>query len=467
MSKYYFIGIFLLIFTVLSAQTGQKIYQMNCAGCHGAQLQGGSASALVKQTWKYGGDKKSITKSIANGIKGTTMMKWQGALSQKEIAAVTDFIIEAQKKPLTVKPIEAPKEKILETKDYKLTVETLISEGLGTPWGIEFVDKNKAIISDKNGKLYWMLDGKLDKQAITGNPKTYAVDMYGGYMDVALDPNYAQNGWIYLAFSHNPNNAQGRDVAGMTKIVRGKINDHQWTDEQTLFQVHDSLFITGGMRWGCRFLFDKQGYLYFSIGDMNKGEDSQIPTRPSGKIFRINPDGSIPKDNPYYGKTNHLEAIYTLGNRNVQGIAQHPETGVIYATEHGPRGGDELNIIKNGANYGWPVITYGIDYSGAKVSDFTEKEGMEQPVKQWTPSIAICAAEFVHSDKFPLWRNNLMVTALQFQELRRLVIDGNKVLEDEIIMKGQGRVRDVKMGPDGAMYVLTNSPDAVLRIVPK
>ena len=253
----------------------------------------------------------------------------------------------------------------------------------------------------------------------------------------------------------------------MTKIVRGKVKGHQWVEEQLLFEVHDSLKVTGGTRWGCRFMFDKQGYLYFTIGDMNRGDDSQILTRPSGKVYRINSDGSIPQDNPLYGSDNYLQAIYSWGNRNVQGLAQHPVTGVIFASEHGPKGGDELNILKKGANYGWPVITYGVDYSGKIISNDTIKEGMESPITYWTPSIAVGAIEFVTSKRFPRWENNLLVGALAFQELRRLVIDGDRVLEQEILLKGYGRVRDVKIGPDDALYVLTNGPDELLRITPQ
>jgi glucose/arabinose dehydrogenase len=213
-------------------------------------------------------------------------------------------------------------------------------------------------------------------------------------------------------------------------------------------------------------MFDKKGYLYFSIGDMARANDSQNPGKPSGKVYRINADGSIPKDNPFVGKSGALAAIYTIGNRNVQGIAEHPVTGDIWATEHGPMGGDEVNILKKGANYGWPVITYGVDYDGSVVSKETKKEGMEQPVLVWTPSIAVCPAEFITSDLFPKWKNNLLVGALAFEEIRRLVIVDNKVTEQELILKGVGRVRDLKIGPDGKLYVLLNEPDVVLRISP-
>ncbi len=377
-SKY---AIFFLIASTLFALSncsapinkhGEEVYKKNCAGCHGRQLQGSVASALIKETLKYGNDRNSIIKTIRNGIPYTEMIKWDSLLSDQDIEAITDYILVVRENPKTVKTDIKPLK--IETKLYKLNIERLITEGIDGPWGIEFVDSNHALITGKMGEIYRMVNNKLDTQKISGLPTVYAYDMYGGMMDLALDPDYKNNGWVYLAFSHNTKNSTDKNTPSMTKVVRGKINGHQWVEEQVLFQVHDSLQVTDGTRWGCRFLFDKQGYLYFTIGDMNRADDCQILTRPEGKIYRINSDGSIPKDNPFYGKKNYLQAIYTWGNRNAQGLAQHPVTGLIYESEHGPQGGDELNILKKGANYGWPVITYGIDYDGSIISKDTAKK---------------------------------------------------------------------------------------------
>ncbi len=457
--------LFLIGSLTISAQTGEEIYRSYCGGCHGGQLQGSVATALIKTTWKHGSDRNAIIKTITDGVPNTEMAKWGGTLSAKQIEAVTDFILKAQKQPEIVKA--AAKPLTVQTKHYKLKIEKLVTNGLNGPWGFDFVDANRALVTSKFGTLSWIVNGKLDPQPIAGTPKPYAYDNWGGMLDVAVDPNFSKNGWVYIAFSHNPKNSTDKMTPGMTKVVRGKVNGHRWTDEQTLFQAPDSVLIPGGTRWGCRFLFDKQGYLYFTIGDMDRGNDSQILSRANGKIYRINPDGSIPKDNPLVGKDKYLQAIYTWGNRNAQGIAQHPVTGLIYATEHGPKGGDELNIIKKGSNYGWPVITYGIGYDDKPISNETKKEGMEQPITYWTPSIAASSIDFVTGNKFPKWQNNLIVTALAFEEVRRLVIDGDKVLEQEILMKGYGRVRDVKIGPDGALYLLMNAPDELLRVTPE
>lgn len=443
---------------------GALVYQQYCAGCHGGHLQGSVAPALVNTQFKHGSDHDSLRKSIEHGIPGTEMMAWAGVLSADDIDHVIEYISAVQTDPKLLVAAKMPLQ--LTTQHYKLNIEELVVEGIEKPWGIAFVDENRALITENTGNLLWLENGRLDSRKITGLPKVYAYDAYGGLMDVAIDPDYATNGWVYLAFSHNKENSTDKTTPGMTKVVRGKITDHQWRDEQTLFQVHDSLVVSGGMRWGCRFLIDREGYLYFTIGDMNRGGDSQILTRPAGKVYRINRDGSIPKDNPFYGHKKYLQAIYSWGDRNTQGLVQHPETGLIYSSDHGPQGGDELNIQKNGANYGWPVITYGIDYDGSKITDETHQQGMEQPITYWTPSIAVGAIDFVNSKLFPMWQNNLLVGALKFEELRRLVIEGDHVREQEILLKNYGRVRDVTVGPDGAVYVLTNTPDAVLRIKP-
>jgi glucose/arabinose dehydrogenase len=391
------------------------------------------------------------------------MKGWGGVLKSSQINTLVNYIQASQnglEKAAAVLP------HTIRTADYLLKVEKIDSGHTATPWAIEFVNARLALISEKIGKLTWLIDDRLDTVAITGLPKPQLQSGTGGFMDIALDPNYIANGWVYLAYSQTNGDLQDKVAPAMTKIIRGKIKDHQWTEEQTLFQVPDSLMVVKGDRWGCRFLFDKAGDLFFSIGDMGQAMSSQDPTKPTGKIFRIHPDGSIPGDNPFVHVKGALPAIFSIGNRNVEGIAQHPITGALWATEHGPRGGDELNILKKGANYGWPIITYGIDYSGKIVSEKMTQPGMEQPIVQWTPSIAVCPAEFVTSPVFPLWKNNLLIGALAFEELRRLVILDNKVTRQEMIFKGYGRVRDIKTSPGGFVYVLLNKPDMIIRISP-
>ena len=455
---------FLFPSILLYGQEGELIYMKYCAGCHGSKLDGNSASKLIKEDWAYGRGRDAIHQNIKKGIPNTEMAGWEAVLKDEQITAVVDFILASQEKKLTLKS-SVPNR--IQTQDYVLKVEELVTEGLKTPWGIEFVDKNKALVTEKSGNIRWLINGKLDPEPIRGLPQPHTQSSTGGYMDIALDPKFTQNGWVYIGYSHTNSSITDKGAPGMTKIIRGRISDHQWLDEQTLFEVPESLMVARGDRWGCRFLFDKDGFLYFTIGDMGKAMDSQDLSRATGKVFRINPDGSIPKSNPFIKVPNALPAIFTIGNRNVQGLAQHPVTGDIWATEHGPRGGDELNILKNGANYGWPIITYGVDYSGKVISAKDRQEGMEQPIIQWTPSIAVCPAEFCTSPLFPKWENNLFVGALAYEELQRLIIEKDKVTDREMLFKGLGRVRDIKTGPDGALYILLNKPDMLLRITPE
>jgi aldose sugar dehydrogenase len=456
----------LLIIIIATGVQGQQVevtYKSYCGGCHGARMEGSAATALIKEKWQHGSTYAAIFKTIKFGIPKTEMKGWANTLKDKDIASLANYIIASQKAPAKKAP-GLPRQIL--TQHYLLAVEKLDSGHTSTPWAIEFVHANQALISEKPGKLKWLINGQLDTVSIRGLPATHTKSSTGGFMDIALDRNYEETGWVYLAYSHARGNLEDKNAPGMTRIIRGKIKDHEWTDQQTLFEVPDSLFVVGGDRWGCRFLFDKAGHLYFTIGDMGKAGASQLLDRPTGKVFRINADGSIPKDNPFVGTPGALPAIFTIGNRNVQGIAQHPVTGDIWATEHGPRGGDELNILKKGANYGWPLITYGIDYSGRQVSEKTDEKGIEQPVVQWTPSIAVSAAEFSTSPLFPKWKNDLLVGALAFEELRRLDIVNNKVVKQELILKGYGRVRDLKISPDGTVYVVLNRPDMIIRLRP-
>jgi len=406
----------------------------------------------------------SIKQTIKNGIPNTAMIPWGNVLTDQQLISITDYIISVQGS--TSITGSSKETELIATEKYTLQVEKIITEDLRTPWSIEFVHPDTALISEKHGNLKWIINGVVDPQPILGLPETFLLSGTGGYMDIALDPNFKRNGWIYLSFSHTNGEMSDTSALALTKIVRGKIEDHHWKDEQNLFEVPDSLMVIGGNRWGCRFLFDQKGYLYFSIGDMGRAMDSQDPGKATGKVFRIRPDGSIPEDNPFVDIEDAIPEVYSLGNRNVQGIDQHPVTGEIWATEHGPLGGDELNIIHSGHNYGWPVITYGINYDGTAVTDKTHQEGMDQPVVFWTPSIAACPAQFCTSNLFQLWENNLLVGALAFQELRRLVIEGDSVIHNEIMVKGLGRIRDLKFGPDGALYLIINNPDELLRIIP-
>jgi glucose/arabinose dehydrogenase len=251
----------------------------------------------------------------------------------------------------------------------------------------------------------------------------------------------------------------------MTAVVRGRIRDGRWVDQQTLFQAPSALYRKGRVHFGSRFVFDGKGYLFFPIGERGHQDDAQDLTRPNGKVHRIHDDGRIPEDNPFVARTDAFPSIWSYGHRNPQGLAQHPLTGELYDAEHGPRGGDELNLVLKGRNYGWPVITYGMNYDGTPITNLTAKEGMEQPVVHWTPSLAVCAIDFYVGDPFPGWRHDLFLSSLAAEELRRLEVEEGRVVHQEVLFKGIGRVRDVVVGPDGYVYV-SLEPGRIARLVP-
>lgn len=337
------------------------------------------------------------------------------------------------------------------------------STGLKEPWGIHFIADNKALITEKRGKL-WQITPEV-KLEVKGIPES--VDRgQGGLLDVATDPDYAENGWVYLSFSHA--DADQRKKL-MTKIVRGKINSSAaglvWEEEETLFQANPGDYLDSGHHFGSRITFNNQGHLYFGIGDRGKMEMAQDVTVPNGKIHRIMRDGSIPKDNPFVNVDGAYPSIYSFGNRNPQGTIVHPDTGVVWETEHGPRGGDELNVIKAGVNYGWPKISYGINYSGTVLTPHTALPDMAQPTSQWTPSIAVCGLDVYTGNLFPEWRGRLLAGALAYQTVRLIEVDGENYVSEATLLQDKGRVRDVTTGPDGAIYVAL--PTRIVRITPK
>jgi len=323
--------------------------------------------------------------------------------------------------------------------DYEIVVGEI-----QIPWGMAFLPDGSMLITEKSGKLIHFKDDQ--KQLITGVPEVYQQGQ-GGLLDIALHPNYRQNGWIYLSYS----SSEGEGEGGHTALMRAKLSGNRLTDQKVLYKATPNT--TKGQHFGSRIAFDNNGYLYFSIGERGEKElNPQDITRDGGKIYRLNDDGSIPSDNPFVGKPNAKGAIYTYGNRNPQGMILHPETGEIWAHEHGPMGGDEINVIKKGANYGWPVVTHGIDYSGLPISDESSRPGMEDPIYFWVPSIAPSGMVYVTSEKYPHLKGNLLVGSLKFQYLEHLVLDGKEVVKREKLLKDIGRLRDVKQGPDGFIY---------------
>lgn len=442
---------------------GAVVYQKYCAQCHGADLNGGNSGSLIDGIWQFGAENGYITRNIKFGITHLGMPSYEKTLSNDEIRNVVQFIRDSEKAVGATKP---PISKIVETLDYDIKVETF-AEGLEVPWAIDFIDENTALITERPGRLRIVKNGVLQTEPVKNTPKVLN-EGQGGLLDVAIDPDYKENGWVYLAYSHVLESGfEGNRPPAMTRLERGKIVNNTWADNEIIFEAPHETYRTTRHHYGCRIVFDPQGYLYFSIGERGTGEHAQDFIRPNGKVHRIQKDGSIPKSNPFVDEKDAIKSIFSLGNRNIQGMAIHPETGKLWATEHGPMGGDELNLIEAGKNYGWPVITYGLNYNGAVISEFTHKPGLEQPILYWNPSTAVCGLDFYRGDLFKKWKNKLLVGALKYEEVRLLNIEGNRVMHQEVILKGQGRVRDISTGPEGAIYVVLNKPGTVLKLTPE
>ena len=342
-----------------------------------------------------------------------------------------------------------------DSKNY--TIEKVV-DGLSIPWGMVWLPDGSMLITEKKGELLHFKNGK--KQKIKSVPKVYNSGQ-GGLLDIALHPKYKDNGWIYITYASESGNGKG----GNTAIMRCKLKDGTLTNIELLYKAEPNT--TAGEHFGSRIVFDDAGYLYFSIGERGERDiNPQDISRDGGKIYRLHEDGKIPTDNPFYNHANAKKAIFTYGNRNPQGLAKHPKTGKIWSHEHGPKGGDEINIVKKGLNYGWPIVTYGLNYSGTKITEETSRKGMELPIYYWTPSIAPCGMDFVSGNKFPKWKNRLLVGSLKFGYVELLTLDGEKVIAREKIAENIGRVRNVKTGPDGLIYISVEG-EGIFRLAPK
>lgn len=346
-----------------------------------------------------------------------------------------------------------------QTDDYKM--DTIVSE-LRVPWGLDWLPNGDMLITERGGDLWLYSDGSLADEPIEGVPEVWARSQ-GGLLDVKAHPNYEENGWIYITYS-SPDGGGGANTA----LMRAKLNNNRTalTNKEVLYKAEPNS--ERGQHFGSRIVFDNEGYVYFGIGDRgNRGVNPQDITRDAGKIYRLHDDGRIPEDNPFVGRDGARKAIFAYGIRNPQGMDLHPETGELWEHEHGPRGGDEINIIRAGNNYGWPEISFGINYNGTSFTDDTARAGMEQPEWYWDPSIAPSGMTFVTSDKFPEWQGDILVGSLKFGYVMRVNLENGKVVGEEKLFEDIGRVRDVNEGPDGNIYVSTETGNGIVMISPK
>jgi glucose/arabinose dehydrogenase len=337
------------------------------------------------------------------------------------------------------------------------TVEVFtVSTGLEHPWGLAFLPDGRMLVTERPGRLRMVFpDGRVS-DPITGVPEVFARGQ-GGLLDVALDPDFESNRLVYLSY------AEPGDGGAGTAVARARlVEDQRLEGVEVIFRQQPKLGT--GHHFGSRLVFDREGRLYITAGDRGESERVQRLDQGQGKIYRIERDGGIPADNPFTGREEALAAIWSYGHRNVQGAALHPDTGELWQTEHGPKGGDELNIARAGRNYGWPVISHGVNYDGTPVGEgLREAPGMEQPLHYWVPSIGASGLAFYTHERFPAWRGDLFAGGLALRKLVRLDLEGEQVVGSEDLLVDLGeRIRDVRQGPDGYLYVLTDAPDGKL-----
>lgn len=421
-----------------------------CAGCHGSKME-----RFAGNTWEAFKAGKDLTPVIKNGLPVFGMPSFEKAFTQAEMKAISDYILDMKDKKEI--PVATKYPAIIRSKHQAFKIDT-VARGLDVPWGIAFLPDGDMLVTERSGQLFRFGGGKL-KAIISGVPEVFAQGQ-GGLLDIVLHPKYQQNGWIYISYSKKGPGGVGSNTA----IFRAKLRNNQLVDQQEIFKAMPNP--TTAHHYGCRMVFDDQGYLYFGVGERGESSNAQTLTNDCGKIHRIFDDGRIPPDNPFVNTPGARPSIYSYGHRNPQGIDIHPVSRRIYNNEHGPRGGDEINLVGKGNNYGWPVITFGINYDGTIITKETAKAGMEQPVFQWTPSIGPSSMKFVVGDRYPGWKGDILSGSLSFKYLERVHLEVDKVTEQEKLLENAGRVRDVTISPDGYIYVAVESPGIIVKLVP-
>lgn len=340
---------------------------------------------------------------------------------------------------------------------HAFTVATFAT-GLEHPWSMQILPDGQILVTERPGRMRVIYKDGKPGPALAGLPAVFASGQ-GGLLDVALHPDFERNRLVYFSYA-----ASGMDGAA-TRVARAQLTRQGLTGVQVILDALPRG--RGGVHFGSRLAFGRDGKLYITTGDRYDRDRAQKLDDLAGKVLRVNDDGTVPTDNPFVGRAGARGEIYSYGHRNPQGLTIHPRTGAVWEAEHGARGGDEINLIRPGLNFGWPIITWGVDYSGAKIGEGTEKPGLEQPQKYWTPSISPSGMAFYTGDVFPQWRNSLFVGGLSARLLSRLEMDGDRVVAEERLLEGIGRVRDVRQGPEGKLFLLLDAPDApLLRLDP-
>jgi glucose/arabinose dehydrogenase len=438
-----------------SESPAPEAYTRWCSSCHGPE-----GRDFIDRDWKLGSTADAVRRVIEQGHELLGMPAYGATLTASEIDAVTDFVMEraASARGFTPTPPEQ-----LETSDLTLRVNTMV-DGLETPWGMDFVNDTTLLITEREGRLWKLEAGRLI--AIEGLPDDIHVKGQGGLLDVMhwQDPSTREE-WVYLTYSKD---RPGDADQSATALVRAP-----WSAETEGIEAWEELFVATPYEkthhhYGSRVEIGGDGKLYLTCGERGRRDmhPQTLSTSP-GKVHRFNPDGSIPDDNPFVNQPDAVPSIWSWGHRNPQGMFCHPETGTIWTHEHGPKGGDEINIPEPGNNYGWPKITFGRNYIGTIITKDTAMVGMEQPLYYWLPSIGACGMDVVYGDRWPAsWQNNLLVGSLSFEYLERLQLEDNRVVDRERLLEGVGRIRDIARNSKGEVFVAVEGAGTVLHLEP-
>jgi aldose sugar dehydrogenase len=426
-------------------------YANFCASCHWDNL-----GWFKARKWKYGSREEDISKSIETGYSDFGMLGYKDTLSEQEIANLAKFIY--QKLELKEEVSYRPEEGIYVTEEMKIRPDTVI-RGLNVPWGMAFLPDGDMLVNEREGKMLRFRNGVLVAE-IKGLPPIHA-DGQGGLMDIRLHPEYKTNGWIYFSYTGLPGNVEN---GWNTSVMRAKLKDNTLVEKQLLFEGIPPL--TTNYHFGCKITFDRNGHVFFGVGERGTMKKVHDLSNDWGKIHRLNDDGSIPSDNPFISTPGARKSIWSYGHRNPQGLVVSPFDGTLWESEHGPKGGDELNLIEPGKNYGWPYITFGINYDGKIISPDTAMAGMEQPVTYWVPSFAPCGMTFVTGGRYKSWDGDILMGSLRFHYLVRVKLKNNKVIHQEMVLNNIGRMRNVEVSPDGFIYVGLEAPGMIIRLVP-
>lgn len=441
-----------------------RIFTKHCETCHREQ-----SVAFYNKEWLFGNSYQEIYASINNGHPKLGMPPFETILSKNDIKNLTTFIInyneQESNNEFLLKENTIPF--IIHSKNQKFKLDTIVSSmDILIPWGLAFLPNNEILITSRAGSLY-LFNKNQKLTLVPGTPKVFK-NIQGGLLDVVLHPDFNNNRIIYLSYT------KGEEKSSGVAVMRAKFMDGKLTEQKEIFNA--TPFLDNEGEYGSRLLFGEDKKLYISIGDRSEGNVAQDLNNYLGKIHRINDDGSIPKDNPFINTTGSIPSIFAYGLRNPQGLALNPISHTIWSGEHGPRGGDEINLIQSAKNYGWPIVTHGLNYDGTIISKYTENKNYISPIKYWTPSIAPSGMDFVTGDIYPEWKGDLFVSSLKYKLIVRLKIENENVILEEDLLKGIGRIRNIRMGPDGYLYftkeglkdykVRKGKPGILFRITP-